>query len=317
MPTPPPDYGKAAPAPSSSSSGPNPADIWGLGQWYGKPVVPVYSSTPGVEVDPTTGRPIHTNLPTPEPGSPQTTQDLMSEINDLWAKQDQENGKSPGQPTSYEQIQQLLWQAGFYGQTALKDIHLGQWTKQTQDAVKAAIQSYEAAAIHAASNLGTDAEGNPIAITGQQLASGGVPTFFDFLAQNSQASQNAKAGFYAPGSSGNTTKAPPQVNLTDPTAIRDAAQTAAMSALGHGLSEDQMAAFVNRFQEEQRKAQLSTASSVSTPDLSAQADMFAQTEDPADFSSYQDDKYMNALMNMFLPAASSRPNLGQVTPRLE
>lgn len=311
MPTPPPDYGSVPTAAPSSSSGSNPNDIWGLGKWYGKPVVPTYTSTPGVEVDPTTGRPLHTNLPTPDPSSPQTTQGLMSEVADLWTNN----------PQAFEQIQQLLWQAGAYGQTPLKDIHLGQWTKQTQEALKGALENYSQIVQQQAQSLGTDAYGNPTPITGQQLSSGAIPTFFQFLAQNAQ--QASKTGGYYGQGSGATSSSAKPLQLANTSDLIASVQKAAESALGHTLTAAQAEKFAVQIHTEQQRqyqqslsaaqAAQSGATNITSeqlPSVDTQAMQFAIGSDPQGFQQSQIQGYTNAFLNLFLPGGSGRPNSG-------
>lgn len=261
---------------------------WGLGNLYGEPVVMGMENTPApAKIDPTTGRPLTGSVT--QKLDYGNTQKIVEGLTSLWAQQEQDRQQDPHGLTQYEQYQQLLWQAGFYGQTSLDKIHLGQWDQQTFNAIKGALDQYEKARL----------SGEPV-------------TWTEFLKTNAQAAQSAQGGFY--GAAGATSAK--QTAVTDPASIRQAVQSAAMNALGRGLTEDQLNAFVSKFQQEQQSAELSTASNVTQPDLSAQAAAYAQSAAPADFSSYQDDKYMNALMNMFLPSASSRPNLGQITPRV-
>lgn len=98
------------------------------------------------------------------------------------------------------------------------------------------------------------------------------------------------------------------VRLDDPTAIRAAAQQAAQQALGQGLSEDQLSKFVAQFQAAQTTYQTATSGSAASPDLSGQAAAYAQQADPQAFHDNQRQSYLSALVNMFAPSGSQRPN---------
>ena len=283
-----PDYhgaaAKAGQAAQASSSS-NPNDIWGLAEAYGQPVYLGAASVPDVKIDPQTGRPLV--------GGDKTlsnqygkTQDIIKQVINLWSQQKAERDKNPNQLTGYEALQQQLYAAGFYGQTSYDSIHVGQWSSQTQDALVNALQSYESSVGH-----------NKIPMT-----------FAEFLQQNS--SQNGDGGFYsgsgAPGG-GSSSSGPTQVNLTDPAAIRAAAQTAAQQALGRGLSETQLEQFVNQFQQTQQQVATSTAATVSSPSLSDQAMQFVQENDPHAYAQNKRQSYVNALIDMFAPSGSQRP----------
>lgn len=213
------------------------------------------------------------------------TQDMIQQVINLYARQSSERKKNPNGLTQYEQIQQALYAGGFYGQLAHDKIHTGQWSPQTQSALVAALDSY----------VQVEKSGQPI-------------TFTDFLTQN--AGGNGDGGFY--GSQG---KAAPQVNLADPAALRSAAQQAAQAALGHGLTDDQLGAFVTQFQASQATAQTSTGAQVTTPDVSSQAMQFAQASDPTGASGHNADSYVNSFLNLFLPSTSGRANINE-TPKV-
>ena len=104
----------------------------------------------------------------------------------------------------------------------------------------------------------------------------------------------------------------PQVNLTDPAAIRAAAQTAAEQALGRGLNEKQLEHFVNQFQQTQQQVATSTSPTVSAPSLSDQAMQFVQENDPHAYAANKRQSYMNALVDMFAPSGSQRPGMTPV-----
>lgn len=99
------------------------------------------------------------------------------------------------------------------------------------------------------------------------------------------------------------------ITLTDPTAIRAAAQQAAQDALGAGLSESQLNHFVAQFQAAQTKAQTQVGGSVSSPDLSADAMAYAQKSNPEGYKQNQRQAFLDTLVNMFAPSGSQRPNM--------
>jgi len=279
---PPPSYVGAAVPSTTPSQTQQTTTLWNLGALYNQPIFlgSEPGATPFINVD---------NDRTPYKGALPAkaefgkTQDLEKQIMQMWAAQSAEKKANPNSLTSYEQIQQALWAAGFYGQTAFKDIHVGQWTTQTQAALTNALTSYE------------------------QVTQGGTlpVTFGDFLNQNGQG--GADGGF---GSGGGSTT--PQVQLADPVALRAAAQSAAQAALGKGLSKAQLDKFVSQFQSLQTADQTSTAASATTPEVSSEATAFAEQQDPAAYQQHQQDSYLNALVNMFLPSSSARPNMTPV-----
>lgn len=197
-------------------------------------------------------------------------------------------------PGSFQQVQRQMWEAGYYGSEAWKDVRQGTWSPDTSTAVKKAIEAYADVAIKA-----------------------GVPTTFtDFLSQNAG---NAEAGGNVDGTAGGT---PPntQVQLTDPVALKQAATQAAQQALGRNLTDAQLNAFVDSFHAQQTQSQQTsqlaaesnTNSVTTTPDASAQATQFAEQQNPDEFAKYQTSAYTNIFANMFLPSGSSAANITPV-----
>jgi hypothetical protein len=105
-------------------------------------------------------------------------------------------------------------------------------------------------------------------------------------------------------------QAPPPIQLTDPTQIRAAAQSAFQEALGKGATSAQLDKFIKTFQSAQTTAQLTQSGTVSMPDLSSQAMAFAQGADPHGFKENQRTSFMDQLVNLL---GGSRPNQ-QPTP---
>lgn len=280
-----PDYIGAAADTSGTTTIPNANDIWGLGALYGEPVL-LGVDYPGNDNAERVGyKPGMTGM-SQASDEFSKTQDMMSQLSDLYAQQGAERQKTPGATTAYEQLQMLLYYSGAYGSTAQKDVHFGQYDKATQDAMKQALNDYEVV---------TNVAKTPM-------------TFADFLNQNATMGQDGKYNPKNASGSGAAT----QVQLSDPNQIKAAAQSAALAALGHGLTPDQLDKFVSQFQGQQSSDQLTTAPSATTPDLSAEAMTYAQSSDPVDFSNHNAQGYANALMNMLLP--SSAVNRPSITP---
>jgi len=247
------------------------------------------TQTGGDELNPRTGKPYSQgqwSLTTV------SSQEEMSNAAKLWSQQAEERRKGASL-TSFERLQQELYAAGMYGSTSYNDVKVGQWDTTTQTAMKTALEHYEDF------------------IQGAQEPM----TFNEFLKQ--QASTDADGGFFSQkgkgiGSAGTGSSSVPQVNLTDPAAIRSAAQAAAQQALGQGLSEDQLNAFVQQFQAAQQSDQSSLNPTTTTPDLSSQALAFAEQQSPGEYKDHQIQGYMNTLLNMFLPSESQRANVQPV-----
>jgi hypothetical protein len=279
-----PDYsGSATPVPASTSSK-NPNDIWGLGDVYDKPVFIGVGSAPapviyGGDGDIRPGQ----SLTTKASAKYGKTQDIMQQALALWSAQQSERKSNPKSLTGYEQLQQALYASGFYGQTSYDKIHVGQWTAQTQSALTDALASYE-----------------------QARQSNYAGSFEEFIQGNS--AQNGDGGINS--STGQAAQS--QIQLADPTEIRAAAQQAAQAALGRGLSSKQLDKFVAQFQASQSATQSSKAGSVTGEDLSSDAMQFAQQSDPAGYQQNQRQAFTDALVNMFAPTQSQRPNMTPV-----
>jgi hypothetical protein len=278
------DYqGSATAADHAIAQGSTAHDIWGLDKLYNNHVL--LGTTTAVD----TG--MGFSVPGPQTDAYGTTQSFMKHVVDLWAGQTEERKKFPNRLTTYEQLQRSLWQAGFYGQTSIDGIHVGQWTTQTQDALKNALGSYE------------------------QLGEGGkLPlTFSEFLNQNAAVAQDG--GQNAPSQSGGgPTRAPFASNTTDPAAIRAAVQSAAQQALGMNLSEDQIQAFVTEFQHQQVQAERASYNyqDTTTPDLSSEAMGFVQETNPHAYKQQNKTAYMDALVNLLggvRPSQTPTPNV--------
>lgn len=196
-------------------------------------------------------------------------------------------------PKEYQELQTALYQAGYFGSTKAASVRFGVWNAQTADAIKESFKTY------------------------LQISQGAsVPlTYSEFLQNQTAALQNDNAaGGSSQGASTTSTSgsggsgsgaAAPQVSLTDPDALKAYAQNAATNALGHQLSQTQLAHFVDSFHTQQLAAGTSTAASVTSPDPTAQAQSYAQTVDPTGFQGHQQQSFMSALLNTMLPSGSS------------
>lgn len=138
-------------------------------------------------------------------------------------------------------------------------------------------------------------------------------SFTDYL-MNMGARAQALGGDGTSLGGGASAAAPQQISLTDPEAIKSAAQSAAEQALGRGLSEGELNKFVSQFQAAQTTYQTSDASRITAPELSSQADAFAQSSAPQEYKQQKHQSYLNALVNMFAPSGSQRPDMGQPVP---
>lgn len=297
--TPPTPTYQGASGSTPSTQGPNPDDIFNLGKLYGQPI---YLGTQVVD-QPTGGEHSGPGTYRENQTSFGTTQDIFTSAKKMWEQQSVERKKNPDGLTSFEQLQQELWQAGFYGQTSYDSVHVGQWTKQTEAALKEAVTSYEHTVI------GPQKAG--------QVTSASPTTFTEFLQQNQTFGQDG--GQTSKTSASAKPAPPPPVSLQDPESIKQAAQTAAMDALGHGLTDDQLQRFVQQFQAAQTAAHQQAYADGSTnytdPDLTSQASSFAQSADPNGYQANQKQAYVSALVNLFAgPGDVGRPQQG-VTPK--
>lgn len=204
----------------------------------------------------------------------QTTQDLFKSVMALASKD----------PQQFMQVQGLLYDSGAYGGSPRTSIHWGQWTTDTAQALKEALRNYEA--------IGP-ASGSPI-------------TWSEYLQQAATQGRvnqgQGGVGGAGAGASGS------QTVLTDPNALRATLQQAAMQSLDRALTPDELSKFVTSFQSQQGTAQQSTASEVTSPDASAQAQAFVEQEHPGEFQQHNATAYSNALLNLFLPGGSQLAN---------
>lgn len=296
----PPDYvgsanslGGLVGATGTGTSGSNPLDVWHLGNYYNQPI--------GLGVEPSSTRPVSPNGQDLERGkvantgggmSYGKTQDYISNAAKLWAEAT--GGDTAANRTAMQQyvaLQNSLFNAGAYGSTSYDKIRWGQWDG-TDKALVNALQSYE----------------DFVTGTGQPM------TFDDYLAahRNGGVATGSinQGGTSVSGGSGKSV-----ISLTDPAQIREAAQQAAQSALGHVLTGSQLDNFVNQFHAAQTSAESATSGSASMPDLSAQADLYAQTGDNAqEFANHQAQGYVDTFLNMFLTGQSQRGGVQPVTP---
>ena len=100
------------------------------------------------------------------------------------------------------------------------------------------------------------------------------------------------------GGATSTQRAP--LSLTDPAAIRQSAMAAAQASLGHDLTDAQLKKFISEYHAAETKA-YNTAGANKTytpPDLSGQADVFAENVDPEELQSHRMAGFVDQLNNM-------------------
>ena len=140
-------------------------------------------------------------------------------------------------------------------------------------------------------------------------------SFTDYLLQTGARAQQLGGDGTSAGSG--TATAPFQPQLTDPAEIRAAAQQAFQAAVGKGATASQLDAFVAQFQAAQKSAELANYNgkgAITMPELTSQAGAYAQQEDPKAYAKYKSQSYVDALVNMFAPSGSQRPNMSQPVP---
>lgn len=180
-------------------------------------------------------------------------------------------------PSSFQQLQMQLFEAGFYGSTALKDIRPGAWTTASATAAKDAVERYVDVADKA-----------------------GVPmTFSEFL--NQSATNGSSTGVGTGTTTGTTT---PQVQLTDPAQLTKYFDEAMSASLGRNATAAESQKFVDSFHANETAQQSGTGATQTSTDPRSEALTSAQSVDPTGFQNHQTVGFMDALYNMFLPSSS-------------
>lgn len=187
-------------------------------------------------------------------------------------------------PQTLANYQIQMWKSGLYGNVDLSDISLGHWTTDTASAFKKVLSGYKQA----------DALGG---LTSQQKS------VFDYLGDLS-GTPVGKAAKDLAGPAPVTTVN----NFTDPNSVSAAAQSAAQSALGRNLSDKEIEKFVTEFHAVQanynktyNSAQQDTKGgtfNLTQPDLSSQAQAFAQSSNPNEAAANKASDYVVALQQM-------------------
>lgn len=299
MATPPPDYGGAANATSTTSSGTT--DIWGL---------PKDDSNTSIWYD--------------TQNVPQSTQQVMGEHSgggtyvqpastmqvDMSAQQlmQQYAAMSQNDPGAYQSVQKLLFQAGYYGDT--KYVY-GTWS-QTEAALARAVSDY----IKITSGPNNSGSGAAVGVSFTQ--------YLQNVAQQSAGNGTPGAPGAAAGGAG-ATPTPQVIALTDPDTLTRYAQMAAQNALGRSLKPNEISAFVNEFHQQQVNAGESKGllredktggvyGQVERGDARSAAVDYVTTAHPHEFAQHQIQGYTDAFLNMFLPNGSAAPNV-QVDPQ--
>lgn len=205
-----------------------------------------------------------------------------------WQVMAQIQASSYNNPALFVSIQNALAQSGAFG-----TVHInGTFDQATQNAIAQAMIAYVKLSV------GTEA----------------VPEYQDpktgkkssgFVAFILNAAQRGKAlGVNQPA-----VPPKPTLTVTDPAAIRSQIQNAAQTALGRGLSEEQINAFVTQFQNEQKHAELAGPGATAVqPDLSSEAGKFAQQANPGAYKANQRQAFVDSLVNL-LGGTNARPTI--------
>jgi hypothetical protein len=272
---------------STANSDPTPkinqagaVDIYGIGQNSGE-LFPVGTSTYGNSKD--DGKGSDTNGPGHSVKG-NTTLDTTSTDDYLaaLAKLSQTN------PDQYMQIQQGLFNSGFYGHTAKPaDVGFGRWNAATKDAL-----------------IGKDG-----ALTNfiELYKSGATPgvTFNDWLDQQAAIAKNDPN---SPGNGGGTARV--GTSLTDPALITQQGNSVSDQMLGHSLDQSDQTGLINDVQGSEIASQdaQKTGADYTLKDPAAQARNFVVQNNLPEYAAHQAEGYMNVFANMFLNGASSRAN---------
>lgn len=116
------------------------------------------------------------------------------------------------------------------------------------------------------------------------------------------------------GGSGGSSSAVFQPQVSDPAQIRAQAEQAFQAAIGRGATKSELSKFVAEFQAAQTSAErtaFDNKGTVTSPDLAAQANQFAQQSDPGQYHQHQATAYTNALVNLLM-GSTARPNIAPV-----
>lgn len=285
---------------STSNSDPTPkinqqgkVDIYGIGQNSGQ-VFPIGVSNYGNDNGDVNG-PGHTAK-----GGPHSTFDKKGVSNvDTISTDDYLTALaklSQTNPDQYMQIQQGLFNSGFYGSTAKPaDVGFGRWNAATKDAL-----------------IGKDG-----ALTNfiELYKSGATPgqTFSEWLDKQSAIS---KSDPNSPGNGGGSGSVTPGASLTDPALISQQGNSVSDQFLGHAMDQGDTNGLVNAVQGSEISSQAAQQSGANytLKDPAAQARDFVVQNNLPEYAAHQAEGYMNVFANMFLGGASARANttLGDV-----
>lgn len=201
-------------------------------------------------------------------------------------------------PSEYMQIQQGLYNSGFYGNVSPAEVGFGRWNSKTKDAL-----------------VGTDgALSNFIEL----YKSGATQmTFSEWL------DQQAKLAAQDPNSPGNggTGRSVSPLQLTDPAYLQEQGNQVSDQFLGHAMSDTDQQSLVNDIhgneQDVYNAQQAGQGGTVVNKDPAAQARALVLQNDLPEYAAHQAEGYLNVFANMFLGGQSARAqtSLGDVAVR--
>lgn len=217
------------------------------------------------------------------------------------------------------------WLAGLAGQGYVMDKN-GKLTKTALAAqgqfliIQQALGSGPWGRVHTSGSFDAETQGalTKALLQYQQMAQNGhAESFVSWLTQT--AAKARETGEYSQNQPDQQpVESTPAISLSDPAQLRAVVQDAAMAALGHGLSEDQLNAFVSQFHAAESSYQTAYQQSpgqpgteqLTAPDVQGQAMQFAAQADPGAAKDYREASYVSALVNLLAgPGDAGRPRM--------
>lgn len=192
-------------------------------------------------------------------------------------------------PSQYMQIQQGLYNSGFYGNVSPAEVGFGRWNSKTKDAL-----------------IGS---GGALSNFIELYKSGATQmTFSEWLGQQAKlAAQDPNS----PGNGGAQASTPP-LQLTDPNYIAEQGNQVADQFLGHAMPAGQQAGLVSDIHGNEQSLynaqQAANGGTVINKDPAAEARAFVVQNNLPEYAAHQAEGYLNAFANMFLGGTSARAN---------
>lgn len=261
-------------------------DLFGIGQNSGE-MFPLGTSTYGGENSDVNGPGGHATFDKKQIQNVDTvsTDDYLK----MLARLSQTN------PSEFMQIQQGLYNSGFYGNVSPAEVGFGRWSSKTKDALVGAngalsnfIELYKSGATQM--------------------------TFSEWLDQQAKlAAQDPNS----PGNGGGGSSTAP-LQLTDPSYLQEQGNQVADQFLGHAMSASDQAGLVSDIhgnEQDVYSAQRAGAGgAVVNKDPAAQARALVLQNDLPEYAAHQAEGYLNVFANMFLGGQSARAqtSLGDV-----